>query len=246
MARKRLPGSHPVVHTLKPGAVPQAHLDSAIYSAWQNLAIRTEFQNRNSARNGMDGRSQYQIYGSELQNLSDRFLERAYKYIDKSILMEIRVHFSDHIEPNHARNTHHVESIINSVISLVKKYLNISIYTYQIESNYYLSARSVALIKSEFFIDCIEDILQYNIALKNNHLCYSKDIISLDFKPNFLCELIELSDWANFCSRYQISSLSSNVSDAVEAKAIAKAIGGVGFRKIVEPKRPKKILTNSE
>lgn len=246
MARKRVPGSHPVVHTLKPGAVHQAHLDSAIYNAWQALTIRTEFQNRNSVRNGMYERSKYQIYGNDLQELSDRFFERAYNYLDKSILMEIKVNFPDYIEPNHARNTHYVESIINSLISLAKKYLNIAIYTYQLEPNYYLSVRSVVLIKSDFFIDCIEDILRYNIDLKNNHLCCSKDIISIDFRPNFRCELIELSDWANFCSRHQRSSLSSTVSDAVEAKAIAKAIGGVGFRKIVEPKRPKKNLTNSE
>lgn len=246
MARKRLPGSHPVVHTLKPGAVPQAHLDSAIYSAWENLAIRTEFQNRNSVINGMDERSQYQIYGIDLQKLSDRFFERAYNYLDESILMEIKIHFPDYIEPNHARNIHQIESIINNIISLSKEYINIAIYTYQLEPKYYLSVRSVALIKSDFFIDCIEDILRYNIDLKNNHLYYSKDIISIDFRANFRCELIELSDWANFCSRYQRSSLSSNVSDAVEAKAIAKAIGGVGFRKIVEPKRPKQILANSE
>lgn len=241
MAKKRLHGSHPIVHTVKPGAVHQVHLQQAIYDAWQDLTKRADFRNRIAIKNGTDKTSSYQIYGWDLEFRSDRFFDRAKKYIQNSTLMEIGVRFPDRIEPNHALNAQNVESIINSLISAIRKYLHISIYTYQTDSNYYLSARSVVLTNEEFFIDCIEDILNYKQYIQNINKCFCEDIISINFKPNYLSELLELSDWANFCSRHQRSNLSSNVSSALEAKAIAKAIGGVQFRKIVEPRQPRKI-----
>ena len=241
MVKKRLLGSHPIVHTVKPGAVHQTHIQHAIYDAWQDLTKRADFRNRNAIKNGTDKISSYQIYGWDLEFRSDRFFDRAKKYIHNSTLMQIRVRFPDRIEPNHARNTHNVESIINSLISAIRKYLNISIYTYQNDSNHYLSARCVILTKEDLFIDCIEDILNYKHYITTKDESCSEDIISIEFKPNYLSELLELSDWANFCSRHQRSNLSSNVSDALEAKAIAKAIGGVQFRKIVEPRQTRKI-----
>ncbi len=246
MARKHAPRSHPAMHHLKGGAINPVYLSSAVHDAWQDLLSRAQYKNRIAVSNGLHERSHYQIKAWDLELSSDKFVDRSYHYLSNSILMRLKITVPINLYTNIAGHGAYTETVMNNIYECVRKYLHISIYSYEASANHYLSARSVALINASSFIECIEAIIRYNIYLKEFHNNCSDEIIHLDFRPNIRSELIELSDWANFCTRFRRSSLVSDVTDAVESKAIAKRICGIDFRKIIEPTRPKKSLAKPE
>lgn len=240
MARKHAPRSHPAMHHMTSGPIKSAHLSSAVDDAWQDLLKRAQYKNRTAVSNGLQARSHYQIQAGELQSASDKFIARAYPYLYNAALMSLMITIPINYDQNIASHGAYTETITNNIYNTIRKYLNIAIYSYKTDPNNYLSIRSVALINTNDFIECIEEIIKYNIHLKELHSHHSGEIVQVDFRPNHRAELIELSDWANFCTRFRRSSLISDVTDAVESKAIAKRICGVDFRKIIEPIRPKK------